>query len=63
MTKSKAAIEANRRYEDKAYDRILVLLPKGTKDKIKATGATVNGFINRAVLKELGRIDDHAQGE
>lgn len=57
MTKSKAAIEATRRYEDKAYDRVLVLLPKGTKDLIKATGATVNGFIVQAVLDRLNGHD------
>ena len=53
MAKSKAAMEANRRYESKAYDRILVLFPKGTKAMIQATGSTVNGFIVKAVLEKL----------
>ena len=53
MTKSKAAIEATRRYEIANYDAVRVLLPKGTKDRIKATGESVNGFINRLVKAAL----------
>lgn len=50
---SKAAQEATERYAKKNYDRVLVKFPKGTKEKIQATGETVNGFIVKAVLKEL----------
>lgn len=57
MTKSRAAMEATRRYESNNYDNVRVLLPKGTKDRIKATGATVNGFINRCVLSQLDSIE------
>ena len=53
MAKSKAAMEANRRYEAKTYDRILVLFPKGTKSLIQATGFSVNGFIKMATLEKL----------
>jgi len=53
MAKSKAAQQATKRYQDKAYDSVHLLLPKGTKDRIKATGETVNGFINRAVEDRL----------
>lgn len=31
------------------YDRVSLTLPKGTKEKILATGNTINGFINEAV--------------
>lgn len=58
MTRSKASIEAQKRYDSKAYDTILVKLPKGTKDRIKATGTTVNGFIVRAVLSNLEDLED-----
>ena len=34
---SRARIEANNRYNAKAYDRINVAVPKGRKDIIKAT--------------------------
>lgn len=53
MAVSKAHQRATERYDQKAYDRILVKFPKGTKERIQATGETVNGFINRAVDKEL----------
>lgn len=39
------------------YDRISVTMPKGTKERITATGESVNGFINRVVLLELERIE------
>lgn len=53
ITVSKAAQAATERYDKKNYDRILVKFPKGTKEKIQATGETVNGFINRAVEERL----------
>ncbi|MBR1931680.1 MAG: hypothetical protein IJ833_09475 [Lachnospiraceae bacterium] len=36
------------------YDRISITLPKGTKERIKAKGETVNGYITRLVLADLG---------
>ena len=39
------------------YDRVSVTLPKGTKDRIKALGLTVNGIINDLVLTELERLE------
>lgn len=36
------------------YDRVSVTLPKGTKERIKAKGVTVNGYITRLVLSDLG---------
>ena len=45
-----AQIEASRRYTDRAYDRINIALPKGTKDMVKAVadlyGDTVNHYLN-----------------
>ena len=38
-------------------DRITVTLPKGTKERIKATGSSVNGFITNLVLSELKKIE------
>ena len=63
MPVTKAAQEATRRYEAKNNDVIRLLLPKGTKDRIKATGSTVNGFINRAVLDRLREIEKTSPGE
>ena len=38
------------------YDRVSVTLPKGTKERIKATGESINGFICRLVSDELDRL-------
>lgn len=35
------------------YDRVSVTLPKGTKDKILASGESLNGYINRLIEKDL----------
>ena len=40
------------------YDRISVTFQKGTKERIKATGAkSINSFIIEAVEKELKNIE------
>lgn len=50
---SDARIAANNRYNEKAYDRINIAVPKGMKDQIKAAaaaaGESVNGYIKTAV--------------
>lgn len=56
MPASKAKMKAIAKYEQKAYDKILLRLPKGTGDKIKAAageGGSVNGFIREAVEARL----------
>lgn len=49
------------------YDRISATLPKGTVERIKAHGLTVNGVINDCILKFLDSIEneqnDHTSGE
>lgn len=57
MVKSKAAQEATRRYEAKHNDIVRVLFPKGTKDRIKLTGDSINGFIVKAVLSRLEELN------
>ena len=44
------------------YDRQSVTFKKGTKDRIKATGESVNSFINRLVMAELDRIEGNQNG-
>ena len=55
----KNSYESIKRYEDKAYDKVLVRFPKGKKDIIKAHaeahGESVNGFINRAIDEAIER--------
>ena len=65
MGKTSAAVK--NRYNDKAYDRINLTVPKGDKEIIKAhaekhDGGSVNGFIQRAI-KETMQKDETAQGE
>ena len=53
MAISAAQKEAVKRYQEKKYDRVSVLLPAGTKELITATGASVNGYIVDAVMDAL----------
>ena len=39
------------------YDRISVMLPKGTKDRIQAQGLTINVFVNQLVLDKLDELE------
>ena len=41
------------------YDRISVMLPKGTKDRIQAQGLTINGFVNQLVLDKLNELENN----
>lgn len=41
------------------YDRISVMLPKGTKDRIQAQGLTINGFVNQLVLEKLDELENN----
>ena len=37
------------------YDRISITLPKGTKERIKSKGESINGYITRLVLAGLDK--------
>ena len=56
---SQARIAANNRYNDKAYDRINIVVKKGKKEIIQAhaaaQGESVNGFITKAIDEKLER--------
>ena len=59
---SKARIEANNRYNAKAYDRINIAIKKGSKAKIQAhgesKGESFNGFIKRAIKETISRDNE-----
>lgn len=40
-----------------SFDRVSVVLPKGTKDRITATGKSINGLINELVIDYLNGIE------
>jgi len=56
---SKAQQRAVNKYVKANYDRLLLTMPKGQKDTIKAHaeahGESVNGFINRAIAETIER--------
>ena len=37
------------------YDRISITLPKGTKERIKSKGESINGYTTRLVLADLDK--------
>lgn len=66
MTVSKAQKSATAKYESKAYDKVLVRMPKGRKDEIQTfaaqTGESVNGFIKRAIGEAMGESPQQPAG-
>lgn len=64
MGKTSAAVK--NRYNDKAYDRINLTLPKGQKEIIKAfaeaRGESVNGFILRAIQATMKNDEKTPRG-
>ena len=59
----------NKRYKKqneaiaKKYDRVSATLPKGTTERIKALGLTVNGLINDLLFAELERLERDKSSE
>lgn len=43
-------------YNKENYDRVSVLLPKGTKERVAKTGESMNSLLKRIVLEELDRL-------
>lgn len=60
---SEARIKANNRYNEKAYDRINIAVPKGYKDTLQEIaeryGLSVNGYLRRLID---AAIDQEAAG-
>ena len=50
---SDARRAAVRKHDAEKVDKVTVRLPKGTKEKILATGTSANSFIIEAVLEKL----------
>lgn len=42
-------------WEAANYDKVLIRFPRGTKERIAATGESVNGFTVAAVLRALDK--------
>ena len=52
----KNSYESIKRYEDKAYDKVLVRFPKGKKDIIKAHAEAHSESVTKALLQPLRGI-------
>lgn len=50
---SAAKMRATAKWEAANYDKVLIRFPRGTKERITATGESVNGFTVAAVLDKL----------
>lgn len=54
-----ARIRANNKYNEKAYDRINIAVPKGQKEVIRThaekQNETINGFVKRAINETMER--------
>ena len=62
---SPARIRANNRYNERAYDRINVALPKGEKAAVlacaAARGESLNRFVTRAIRELVERTGEEAR--
>ena len=62
MAKTKTSSAVKRRYNDKAYDRLGVTIPKGRKADVEAhaeaLGGSVNGLVNDLLRDELGMTEE-----
>ena len=57
--KTHTSNEVKRRYNEKTYDRLQLVVPKGKKDEIREFAATkgesLNGFVNRVIDEAMER--------
>ena len=58
LEKYKKRVKAQNEAAKENWDTVSCRLPKGTKDRIKALGLTVNGVINDCVLKFLNTAEN-----
>lgn len=59
IEKYKSRVKRQNEKAKENYDRISVMLPKGTKDRIQAQGLTINGFVNQLVLDKLDELENN----
>lgn len=58
MAKTKTSSAVKQRYNEKAYDRLAITIPKGRKAIVeacaKARGESVNGMVNALLMDAAG---------
>lgn len=62
----KNSYESIKRYQDKAYDQMLIRVPKGRKAEIKSCadsqGKSVNAFVVEAIDEKIDREEGKGAG-
>ena len=62
MVKTKTSTAAKRRYNEKAYDRLAITIPKGQKSAVEAhansKNLSVNGLINILLQKDMNLTEE-----
>ena len=60
LLSTKNSYESTKKYQDRVYDRITILVSKGKKEEIKLfaakRGESINSFINKLIAREMGEI-------
>ena len=62
MAKTKTSTAVKQRYNEKAYDRLAITVPKGRKSVIeeyaKSQGESVNGLVNNLLRNAIGLSEE-----
>ena len=62
MAKTKTSSAVKQRYNEKAYDRLAITIPKGQKQAVEAhaqgKGQSVNGLVNALLRDDMGLTED-----
>ena len=62
IAKTKTSTAVKQRYNEKAYDRLAITVPKGRKSVIeeyaKAQGESVNGLVNNLLRNAIGLSEE-----
>ena len=66
MAKTKTSSAVKQRYNEKAYDRLAITIPKGQKQAVEAhassNGQSVNGYVNGLIRADMGLTEDEWKG-
>lgn len=56
LARAKREMDYRNNYNKGHYDRLATTYPLGTKERIQASGDSLNNFIKQAVLEKLDRM-------
>lgn len=61
MAKTKTSSAVKQRYNEKAYDRLAITIPKGQKATVQAAadaaGESINQYTSKALLARMGHTE------